>query len=151
MKNSRKKRAPHQRLQFSIIGLANAAVDIGSLNLLLFLFPTDDRSTLLLFNTVAYILAIINSYVWNSIFTFREAAKGSAKERIKFILQGLLSLGINNGVFLLFNGLLQFFGIPVWIRHNLAKGVAMFCSFAASYLMMKYLVFKGSARKNPEK
>lgn len=147
MKKSRNKQAPQQRLQFSIIGLSNAAVDIGSLNLLLILFPTDDRGPLLLLNTIAYILAVINSYVWNSIFTFREAAKGSAKERIGFLLQGLFSLGINNGVFLLFNALFQALGIPAWIRHNLAKGVAMFSSFAASYLMIKYLVFKDYKKK----
>lgn len=151
MGKSRKRRAPIQRMQFTVIGLANAAVDIGSLNLLLLLFYTEDRGTLLLYNTIAYTLAITNSYIWNSFFTFRETAKGTAKQRIKFILQGLLSLGINNGVFLASNTLFQFLGVPVWIRHNLAKGLAMFASFAASYFMMKYMVFKGSKRTNQKK
>ena len=148
MKNGRKSRAPVQTLQFTVIGISNAAVDIGSLNLLLLMHPTDHSGTLTLFNTIAYCLAVSNSYVWNSMITFRHAAKGSSNQRFGFFMQGLFSLLINNGVFLAFNLLFQSIGMPSWIRHNLAKGLAMFASFSASFFMIKYFVFKDSARRN---
>ncbi|WP_142828305.1 GtrA family protein [Planococcus soli] len=148
MQNSRKSRAPAQTLQFTIIGISNAAVDIGSLNLLLLLHPTDQSGTLTLFNTIAYCLAVGNSYFWNSRITFQRAAKGSPDQRVGFFLQGLFSLLINNGVFLAFNLLFQFIGMPVWLRHNLAKGLAMFASFSASFFMIKYFVFKDKERQN---
>lgn len=148
MKNGGKSRTPVQTLQFTVIGISNAAVDIGSLNLLLLMHPTDHSGTLTFFNTIAYCLAVSNSYIWNSMITFRHAAKGSSSQRFGFFMQGLFSLLINNGVFLAFNLLFQSVGMPSWIRHNLAKGLAMFASFSASFFMIKYFVFKDRARRN---
>lgn len=148
MKKNKKPRTPTQTLQFTIIGLSNAAVDIGSLNLLLLLHPTNHNLTLTIFNTIAYCLAVSNSYIWNSMITFRHTARGSSKQRFGFFLQGLFSLLINNGVFLLFNFLFQLIGMPTWIRHNSAKALAMFASFTASFFMMKYFVFKDQPRRN---
>ncbi|MBT2569652.1 GtrA family protein [Planococcus sp. ISL-110] len=150
MENGGKSRAPVQTLQFTVIGISNAAVDIGSLNLLLLVHPTDHSGTLTLFNTIAYCLAVSNSYIWNSMITFRHTAKGSSKQRFGFFVQGLFSLLINNGVFLAFNLLFQSIGMPAWIRHNLAKGLAMFASFSASFFMIKYLVFKDKPHRNQQ-
>ncbi|TWT01569.1 GtrA family protein [Planomicrobium sp. CPCC 101079] len=147
MEQKQKRRTPIQTLQFSIIGIANAVVDIGSLNLLLFFFPTDERWMLSILNTIAYSLAVANSYIWNSLITFRHAAEGSAKQRIGFVLQGGFSLLINTGIFLAANEILKLFGIPDWLRYNLAKGIAMFSSFTASFFMIKYLVFKDFKQK----
>lgn len=148
MERKQKRSTPIQTLQFSIIGISNAAVDIGSLNLLLFFFPADnERWLLIILNTIAYSAAVANSYLWNSLITFRKSAEGSTKQRTGFILQGGLSLLINNGVFLAANEILSLFGIPAWLRHNIAKAAAMFTSFAASFVMIKYLVFKEHKQK----
>ncbi|WP_022792549.1 GtrA family protein [Marinococcus halotolerans] len=151
MGKNQKRRGPLQALQFSVIGVTNAVVDIGALNLLLFLFPSEERMTLTLFNTIAYALAVTNSYIWNVFITFRDSAKGSTRQRLVFIIQGLISLGINNAVFLGFNALFQALGVPTWIRQNLAKGLAMLASFTASFFMMKYFVFKDFNRRYPNR
>lgn len=148
MENSQKRKAPIQPLQFTLIGISNAAVDIGSLNLLLLLSPTSHSGTLALFNTIAYCLAISNSYFWNSRITFRHSAKGSRQQQFLFVLQGLFSLLINNGVFLAFNLLFQFMEISSWISLNLSKALAMFASFAASFFMIKYFVFRDQQNRN---
>ncbi|SFE79639.1 GtrA family protein [Alteribacillus iranensis] len=145
MKRDKKRRGPFQFMQFSVIGAANAGIDIGTLNLLLLLFPTEDRMVLAAFNTIAYSLAVANSYFWNAYITFRHASEKSNRQRIAFILQGLVSLGINNLVFLGLSELFQMIGVPRWIRYNLAKGTAMFLSFTASFFMIKYFVFKKKA------
>ncbi|RSL29863.1 GtrA family protein [Salibacterium salarium] len=144
-------RGPFQFMQFSVIGLANAGVDIGTLNLLLLLFPTDDRGMLALFNTIAYSLAVANSYFWNVLITFRNSAEGSRRQRLTFILQGIVSLGVNNVVFLGANQLFQWFEIPRWLRQNIAKGLAMFLSFTASFFMIKFFVFKDTKQHSPRK
>ncbi|GAB3060974.1 GtrA family protein [Virgibacillus ainsalahensis] len=151
MKKQRKWRGPFQFLQFSVIGFSNAAIDIGTLNLLLLLFHTEERGWLIVFNTIAYTLAIINSYYWNASITFRTSAKGNNKQRLKFILQGIVSLGVNNLVFLAFGEILQFFGVPGWLRVNIAKGIAMGLSFTASFFMIKYFVFKDTRKHYMEK
>ncbi|WP_252311232.1 GtrA family protein [Sinobaca sp. H24] len=45
------------------------------------------------YNTVSYCLAVANSYIWNVLITFKDSAKGSNKQRMAFVLQGLVSLG----------------------------------------------------------
>ncbi|WP_240377392.1 GtrA family protein [Bacillus piscicola] len=142
MKKTANSKGPFQFLQFSIIGIANAGVDIGTLNLLLLLFPTDDRVVLVVFNTIAYSLAVANSYFWNASITFRHTVEKSGRQRLLFILQGIVSLGVSNLVFLGLADILQLFPIPRWFRYNLAKGIAMFLSFTASFFMIKYFVFK---------
>ncbi|SDI19996.1 GtrA family protein [Alteribacillus bidgolensis] len=148
MKRNKIMRGPFQFMQFSVIGLTNAGVDIGTLNLLLILFPTDDRGMLALFNTIAYSLAVANSYYWNAHITFRHSAEGNNRQRLAFIVQGVVSLGVNNFVFLGVNQLFQVLEIPRWVRYNTAKGLAMFLSFTASFFMMKFFVFKETKEKN---
>ena len=48
--------------KFSIVGLSNAAIDIGMLNLFLWLAPTREVTLLVLYNGVALVLANLNSY-----------------------------------------------------------------------------------------
>ncbi|MBA2782234.1 MAG: GtrA family protein [Rubrobacteraceae bacterium] len=57
--------------KFSIVGLSNAAIDIGVLNLFLWLEPTRDVTLLVIYNGVALVLANLNSYAWNTLWTFR--------------------------------------------------------------------------------
>ncbi|QHS21513.1 GtrA family protein [Virgibacillus sp. MSP4-1] len=147
MGNHKKKKGPFQFMQFSVIGVANAAIDIGVLNLLLLFFHTEDQGLLLFYNTIAYTLAVANSYFWNASFTFRRSAEGSNWQRLTFIGQGIVSLGVNNFVFFIGNLLLAFIGIPNWLRYNIAKGLAMFLSFLASFFMIKYLVFRDFGAK----
>ncbi len=47
-------------------------VDVGALNLLLFLAPTGSPELLVLYNVVALVLANANSYLWNTLWTFRD-------------------------------------------------------------------------------
>jgi putative flippase GtrA len=132
--------------QFGIVGLVNAGVDIGSLNLLLLIWPTNDNGTLILFNTISYILAIINSYFWNSRFTFKQHATFNGKEKLYFILQAAASLMISNIVFISGIYLFLLFPIPQWLIHNLSKGLAMILSSTASFFFMKYIVFHKGRR-----
>ncbi|WP_252311231.1 hypothetical protein [Sinobaca sp. H24] len=57
---------------------------------------------------------------------------------------------MNNLVFIGGNTLFEALGVPGWLRYNLAKGVAMFLSFTASFFMIKYFVFK-DAQPHKEK
>ncbi|UJL47505.1 GtrA family protein [Virgibacillus sp. NKC19-16] len=147
MRQHKRKKGPFQFLQFSVIGVANAAIDIGTLNLLLLLFHTEGSSMLVLYNTIAYTLSVANSYFWNASITFRNSAEGSKRQRITFIIQAIVSLGVNNLVFLGVNSLLVALGVPGWLRYNVAKGIAMFLSFCSSFFMIKYFVFKKTKKE----
>ncbi|WP_117168956.1 GtrA family protein [Paraliobacillus sediminis] len=139
------KKIKWQALQFSTIGISNAVVDISLLNILLWIWPTTDSQFLLIFNTFAYTCAIINSYIWNTKYTFSHRAYFNKKELGWFIIQAFIALLINNGTFI---GLMDIFAvqtvinIPSFLARNIAKGMAMFLSSTASFFLMRYLVFK---------
>ena len=99
-----------QYLRFVLVGLTNAVVDLAVLNLLLILYPTNDRLGLLAYNTVAVAAAILNSYVWNARWTFRATATGSRRERTLFAAQALVNVAVNNLVLL---GIVDLDPVPV--------------------------------------
>ena len=82
--------------QFSLVGVSNALVDLGVLNLLLLLAPTRDPELLVGFNIVALVLTNANSYLWNTLWTFRHQARQDAKQVSMFGAQALLNISIAN-------------------------------------------------------
>ncbi|WP_138418480.1 GtrA family protein [Aquibacillus sediminis] len=147
------KKVKVQVLQFGFIGVTNAIVDIVSLNILLFIWPTTQSNLLFVFNTIAYTLAIVNSYIWNKKYTFSHRANSGAKEMILFIIQAIIALVISNLVFI---GMVQLLTkqslmqIPMFINQNIAKGTAMFLSSSASFFLMKFFVFRKSHQRKKE-
>ncbi|WP_226035967.1 GtrA family protein [Aquibacillus saliphilus] len=134
-----------QLIQFGFIGMSNAIVDIVSLNVLLLLWPTKDSFILLVFNTIAYILVMLNSYIWNTRYTFKHRATTNSKEIMLFILQAVIALAISNIIFISFFQLLEMNmigNLSAFIEQNIAKVSAMVLSSTASFVMMKFFVFR---------
>src|SRR3712207_9514975 len=79
--------------KFTIVGFINAFVDIGTLNLFLWFASTRDPSALALYNGVALVLATVNSYLWNTRWTFKGRAKRrDQRQRTLFTAQALRSV-----------------------------------------------------------
>lgn len=133
-----------QVLQYGTIGALNAGVDIGVINLLLWIWPTSDNMMLFLFNSIAYFLAIANSYYWNTKYTFNHFSTLGAKEMGLFLSQALVAWMVSNLVFISMLNILEaqeLVSLPALVSRNIAKGLAMLLSFTASFFMMKFIVF----------
>ncbi len=132
-----------QYAQFAVVGLMNTVIDLGGLNVLLAIWPTTNKLGLLAENSVAVVLAIINSYIWNTRWTFRRQADGSSRQMIFFLGQSLLNVAINDAVLVVMaNFIWDVRGWPVWLTVNLAKGFAMVMASSASFLVMRMVVFQ---------
>lgn len=132
-----------QYLQFSLIGASNALVDLGILNLLMILHPTHTALGLLADNTIAVSLAIFNSYLWNTRWTFNAEATHTPRQRLLFIAQALLNILINNLVLLGMTSLLPpMQGIAYFIGSNIAKLAAMLVASSTSFLLLRIIVFR---------
>ncbi|KLU61342.1 GtrA-like protein [Peptococcaceae bacterium CEB3] len=138
---------PGQIVQFLVVGGLNAVIDIGMLDLILYLWPTTNDGLLILFNTFAYTLAILNSYVWNSRFTFRQHARQDIREKAYFLVQAGISLLLSNLTFLTAFHELTAWQLPNWVVQNAAKALAMAVPSTASFLFMKYWVFRRATHK----
>lgn len=128
--------------QFILIGLTNAAVDLGSLNLLLILFPTRLHMLLVLYNTMAYILTILNSYLLNSKITFKKSSDRTLRQKLRYLVTVLICFTISNLVFYVSLIGAEQIVEKAWVAQNIAKLLSMALSSLASFLLMKYLVFK---------
>lgn len=131
-----------------MVGLGNAVVDFGTLNLLLWLWPTGDPVLLALYNTLALVLANANSYFWNTLWTFRRQSRHAdpRQKRVGFGAQALLNVGVNNGLFWVVTGLLAGTSLPVVVGQNIAKFVSTLGASAFSFLALRYVVFRPRSR-----
>ena len=128
--------------KFSIVGLTNAAVDIGVLNLFLWLQPTREVALLVLYNGVALVLANVNSYVGNTLWTFKGRAKHDLRQTTLFALQALINIGISNGLFwVLIHPLLTDTEIPAYLVGNVAKIISVVVASVVSFFLLRYVVF----------
>ena len=138
------KRFSHVRqiFEFIFVGGLNALIDLIFLNILLLIWPTTNETRLIIFNTVAYLLAITNSYIWNSRVAFRNHARKDVREKVYFFIQAGISLIISNLVFVGGMQLLTRFRLSIWQIQNISKAFAMVTPSFASFLFMKYFVFR---------
>src|SRR2546423_13661410 len=60
-----------QILRFSIVGILNTSIDVLTLNVLVLLFPTHNANLLLIYNSIAYTLGALNSFLLNKYWTFK--------------------------------------------------------------------------------
>ena len=129
--------------KFTVVGLSNAVVDIGTLNLFLWLASTRDPSVLALYNGVALVLANANSYVWNTRWTFRSRAKrNDFRQRALFGLQVLLNIAISNGLFwVMIRPVLIHTEIPAYLAGNVAKVISVLVASTIGFFFMRYVVF----------
>jgi putative flippase GtrA len=128
--------------KFSLVGLSNAVVDIGVLNLFLWLQPTREVSVLVLYNGVALVLANVNSYIGNTRWTFRGRAEHNLREGTLFFLQALLNIGISTGIFwTLIHPLLVDTDIPAYLVGNVAKIISVVVASVISFFILRYVVF----------
>jgi putative flippase GtrA len=121
----------------------NAAVDIGTLNLFLLFLPTREAYVLALYNGVALLLANVNSYVWNTRWTFRGRAKrNNYRQRTLYALQILVNISVSNTLFfMLIRPVLIYTDVPTYLAGNVAKIVSVAVASTISFFFLRYVVF----------
>jgi len=142
-KRAKLKRGSIRFSKFTVVGLLNAAVDIGTLNLFLLFLPTRDPSVLALYNGVALLLANVNSYLWNTRWTFRSRAKRKyVRQRALYALQIVLNISLSNGLFfVLIRPVLIYTDVPTYLAGNVAKIISVAVASTISFFFLRYVVF----------
>lgn len=130
--------------RFSTVGVGNALVDVGTLNLLLWLFPVSGSLRIVAYNGAALLLANANSYLWNTLWTFSDKARGNWRQRVLFAGQALVNIGVNAGLFWLSISLvLGYADLSSTVAGNVAKVLSTVVAFTVSFFILRHLVFSG--------
>jgi putative flippase GtrA len=129
--------------QFSAVGISNMLVDVGVLNLLLLVGPTRSPELLVLYNVGALILANANSYLWNTLWTFKDQARHDAKQVGMFTAQGLLNVAVGSALlWLAAHGLRAYTDLSPWVGGNVAKAISTIFASTVSFLFLRLFVFR---------
>ncbi len=127
--------------QFSLVGASNMLVDLGVFNVLLFFWSTHSPELLVAYNLAALLLANANSYVWNTLWTFRDQARHDAKQVGMFTAQGLLNVGVGNALlWLVARGLESSTDLSPLVSGDVAKVASMVVASSLSFLFLRYFV-----------
>ena len=88
-----------QIFRFAVVGAINTAVDLAVLNLLIALTHTGRNGAMFaLYKTVAFVAAVLNSYLMNRSWTFPRAAdKHQLLEGAQFLFVAVLGAVVNVG------------------------------------------------------
>lgn len=132
-----------QFTKFGASGASNAALDIGILNLLSFIFQVFSGPLLAAFNAIALFLAFNNSYFWNKLWVFEKDGAVNFKEYLKFAAATMVGLVIGTAtVYLITTFVIPPTGISPQIWENIAKGISLPLVITANFTLYKFVVFK---------
>ena len=125
------KQSFRQLIKFGAVGVMNTAVDFVAYQLLTLI-----GVNFAVAQCVSYSCGILNSYLFNSFWTFKEEAKHKGKEIVSFIAVNLVSLSISVA-------LLKVCYDVLGLESNLiSKALVTPVVMAINFIGTKLLVFK---------
>ncbi len=143
-----------QFLKFAVVGVLNTVVDF-----LVFQLLNLTLGWMYVAQVIGYSAGVLNSYFWNSRWTFRKEHKRSAREAASFLVVNLVSLGVSLGVLWACKNLLGITDawvagwVPAWLGgfvkgDTVAKLIATPCAIVVNFIGNKLFVFR--AQPNDE-
>jgi putative flippase GtrA len=140
-------RLPRQVLRFGLVGGLNTLLDLLILNGLLWLFPTTSSLMLLAYNSLAYSLGAVNSFLLNKYWTFGQKQRTTRRELARFTLTTLFGIGWSTSIIWLASNALHPFLVNTIVWANASKVIAIGGTALISYLGMRLWVFVSQAQK----
>lgn len=117
------KKSFFQLIKFGLVGIGNTLIDmvISTVLSIVLAIPFTGGWTVYVSKVVGYCAGILNSYILNSRWTFKEERRQDAREIISFIAVNLGVLLVSLGLIWLFTNALHIddwwmsLGLPQWI------------------------------------
>lgn len=118
-------------------------MDVGVFALLLLIMPTRDPELLVLYNAVGLVLSNANSYLWNTLWTFRRQARHDARQVSLFTGQAVLNAAVGGLLlWLAAHWLAAHTGLSPLVGGNVAKIFSMVIASTMSFLLLRIFVFR---------
>lgn len=114
-------------VKFCVVGFSGMIVDFG----VTWLCKEKLRWNKYLSNSLGFILAASNNYLWNRLWTFSSVDSNITRQWSSFLLISIIGLGLNNLIIFLLHGKLH-------LNFYLSKIIAIVCvtlwNFSMNYL-----------------
>jgi putative flippase GtrA len=126
---------------FAVVGVVNSVVDFGVFSFCYYYLGL----SIVVANTIAWVVAVSGSYVMNSTITF--AAESGRRLHLKgylgFALSQIMGFFANTGTVWC---LVELLLVPAWA----AKVAAIAVSFVVNFSLSHFLVFRAQPRQNAD-
>ena len=117
-------------IRYAIVGISGTIIDFLTFVLLRHNFSFF-QDHILLANSCGFILAVINNFWWNKIWTFEDKSNNYKKQFSKFLIVSLAGLALSNFFIFLFVKILK---INPELSKIITSGIVMFWNFLANKL-----------------
>jgi putative flippase GtrA len=131
--------------RFVLVGAFNTFIDLGVLNILIWLSGTASGAWYSIFKAISFLVATTNSYFWNKHWTFNKKSENgfAAKEFSKFLAVTAIGLLVNVGIAsFIVNIIGPQFEISKEIWATIGALIATLFAWVWNFLSSKFIVFK---------
>ena len=139
-----------QFLRFCLVGGANTAVDLLTLNVLLWRLPTNSVQVLVVYNSVAYSSGALSSFFLNKYWTFGRKQRTTRREVLRFTISLSFEVLYSNGLVWLAGKALQPLIANPMLWGNSSKLVAVAVGTVISYTCMRFWTFASGSQDRPK-
>ena len=136
-----------QIVRFGIVGTLNTTIDVLTLNILLWRFPTHDANLLLLYNSIAYTLGALNSFGLNKYWTFKRRQAITGGELVRFAIVNFAGFLCNDSIIWITARILHPLIASNLLWANTSKLTALSGTMIVSYLGMRLWVFASKSQE----
>jgi putative flippase GtrA len=135
--------------KFAAIGFTNFAVNLGILNLLIYLSGIDSGFWYSAFVVISFIVAATHSYIWNKFWAFESKNKKVAGEFAKFVVVSVIGAVINTAIAtILVNVIGPKFGFSSVSWANIGSIAGSAVALIFNFIGFRLAVFNQSASRN---
>lgn len=129
--------------KYGIIGVLNTTLNAGVYNFFIFITNISFGLTLDLFFVIAFVVTVVNSFLWNKFWSFEDKEiKNIKSEAIKFFSVSAVVAAVNAVILhIIVNVIGAPIGVDPKIWANVALGLTIITAFLGNFFSYKYIVF----------
>ncbi len=141
----------YQFAKFILVGSLNFLIDMGILNFLIFYTGISAGLTQSAFKGFSFVVAVLNSFVWNKFWTFRRSTTHTVrKEFFHFLVISTIGFLINLGVDYFFVNMMHpFLGMPAKSWAQFSAVIAAIIALVWNFIGYKFIVFEVTPVRRP--
>lgn len=129
--------------RFALVGALNTFIDLGVLNLLIFVSGISVGIFYSVFKGLSFLAAAVNSYYWNKHWTFSKPGNAGAVEFTKFLVTVIIGFFLNVGIASSVVNLIgPQFGVSEKIWASVGAFAATLIAWVWNFIGSKFFVFK---------
>ena len=117
-----------QFVRFGIVGASGMVVDFT----VTWLCKEKLRWNKYVSNSLGFILAATNNYIWNRLWTFESRSEAVGREYLSFLIISVIGLGLNNLVIYLLHDRLK---LNFYLSKLIAIGCVTLWNFSLNYVI----------------